>query len=294
MIRNPMLRIAYEHEVNTLFHRSKLCNNFNIEQWYSCKLEDCPPDVSAKFIQLDLDGGTSSFLDQSYQKSDWLITQLWHSVVKSLTSWFVSTTSINGWLGRGAMFIFSHAQFEQLISKPKSWQGDKLLDLGAGDGRVTDIMASFFTSISATEASGPMRTRLLSKGYSVLGIDEWNQEDDKYDVISCLNLLDRCDCPNTILKDIRRCLKPEGLAIAALVLPYKPFVESGAAKIHPKERLSISGRTWENQVTSFIQVVAPENGFEVVRFTRLPYLCEGDLSVPFYHLIDAVFVLKPK
>lgn len=293
MIRNPLLRIAYEHEANSLFHRSKLSHNFNVEQWYSCKLEDCPPDVADRFVKLDLDEGTSHFLDCSYDKSNWLFTQIWHSMVRSLASWWVSTTSINGWLGRGCMFIFSHAQFLKLVAKPISWQGSNLLDLGAGDGGVTEVMASFFTSVSATEASGPMRNRLLSRGYSVLGIDEWNKKDAYYEVISCLNLLDRCDTPNTILRDIRRCLRPDGLAIVALVLPYKPFVESGAEKVHPKERLAISGRSWEHQVTSFINVVAPENGFEVLRFTRLPYLCEGDLSVPFYHLIDAVFVLKP-
>ena len=32
---------------------------------------------------------------------------------------------------------------------------------------------------------------------------------------------------------------------------------------------------------------------QVVRWSRLPYLCEGDLEQAFYWLSDAVFVLKP-
>ncbi|KAJ8042422.1 Methyltransferase-like protein 9 [Holothuria leucospilota] len=293
MIRNPLLRVAYEHEVNTLFHRDQLALNFDISKWYDCNLEKCPPDVASKFLKFDLDGGTSEFLDKSYEKSNWLFTQVWHSVVRSLTAWFVSTTSINGWLGRGCMFVFSETQFLHLIEKPDTWKGDLLLDLGAGDGTITDVMAPFFTTVSATEVSRPMINRLSSKGYRVLNIDEWSHTGSTYDVISCLNLLDRCEKPNTILKDMRRCLKPSGLAIVALVLPYRPFVESRSAKLQPNETLPITGRTWEQQVTSFICTVAPESGFEVVRFSRLPYLCEGDLSVPFYYLTDAVFVLKP-
>ncbi len=47
----------------------------------------------------------------------------------------------------------------------------------------------------------------------------------KFDVISCLNLLDRCDQPVTFLKKIKKALKPNGLLVIALVLPFKPFVE---------------------------------------------------------------------
>ena len=48
----------------------------------------------------------------------------------------------------------------------------------------------------------------------------------QYDVISCLNLLDRCDKPLKVLSDIRSALRPHtGRAIVAVVLPFRPHVE---------------------------------------------------------------------
>ena len=51
------------------------------------------------------------------------------------------------------------------------------------------------------------------------------------------------------------------------------------------------GVTFEAQVSSVIEHVLRPAGFRVLAFTRLPYLCEGDLEHSFYTLDDAVFVL---
>ncbi|MEJ1273886.1 otoancorin [Cricetulus griseus] len=68
----------------------------------------------------------------------------------------------------------------------------------------------------------------------VLGINEWQNTGFQYDVISCLNLLDRCDQPLTLLKDIRSVLEPtQGRVILALVLPFHPYVENG---FHPEQQ----------------------------------------------------------
>ena len=67
--------------------------------------------------------------------------------------------------------------------------------------------------------------------FSVLGIDDWHMKKQKYDVISCLNLLDRCDKPLTILRNIKKALNPvKGKVILALVLPFRPYVEYGKNK----------------------------------------------------------------
>ena len=49
----------------------------------------------------------------------------------------------------------------------------------------------------------------------------------------------------------------------------------------------------EEQIASFERDVFKPFGFTVERFTKLPYLCEGDLERSFYILSDIVFVLKP-
>ena len=63
--------------------------------------------------------------------------------------------------------------------------------------------------------------------FSVVGVERWYNEAGTYDLISCLNVLDRCDCPLGMLRQIHGKLRPGGLLLLAMVLPYQPFVEKG-------------------------------------------------------------------
>ncbi|KAL1129347.1 hypothetical protein AAG570_013874, partial [Ranatra chinensis] len=127
--------------------------------------------------------------------------------------------------------------------------------------------------------------------YRVLECDDWI-EASRFDLVSCLNVLDRCDRPLTFLKDIKKSLKPEAKVIVAVVLPFKPYVETGKGWDHkPSETLTVEGKTFEAQVNSLIANVFEPNGFTVKSWTRLPYLCQGDLHQSYYWLDDAVFVL---
>ena len=57
-------------------------------------------------------------------------------------------------------------------------------------------------------------------------LDEWQSQ--QYDVICALNLIDRCDKPMSLLREIRQALKPDtGRLLLAVVVPYKPYVEFG-------------------------------------------------------------------
>ncbi|KAK7066833.1 Methyltransferase-like protein 9 [Halocaridina rubra] len=125
-------------------------------------------------------------------------------------------------------------------------------------------------------------------------LDTWNwmQEtgDIQYNVITAMNLLDRCDTPKTLLRDIHRKLADDGFLIVALVLPFSPYVEIGSADNLPSENLDIVGSTVEEQVNSAALEVFPRLGFKLERWSRLPYLCEGDLDQAFYWLSDVVLV----
>lgn len=68
----------------------------------------------------------------------------------------------------------------------------------------------------------------------------------------------------------------------------------GSTDHKPKELLPVTGYTFEEQVTSFIDDIFPSTGLEVISWTRVPYLCEGDLWQSYYWLDDAVFLLKIK
>ena len=62
--------------------------------------------------------------------------------------------------------------------------------------------------------------------------------------------------------------------------------------VKPSEFIQVNGSTWEEQVESLVKDVFEPTGFTVEIFTRVPYLCEGDLYQDFYVLDDALFVLK--
>lgn len=72
------------------------------------------------------------------------------------------------------------------------------------------------------------------------------------------------------------------------------FAISDSKDHSPEEKLLIQGQNFEEQVQFFIKKVFEPAGFNVEKFSRLPYLCEGDLHQSFYLLDDAVFVIKPK
>jgi SAM-dependent methyltransferase len=121
----------------------------------------------------------------------------------------------------------------------------------------------------------------------------------KFDVISCLNILDRCDKPFTLLKQIKSSLKPNGHLVLALVLPFKPYVEYNKNN-QPTEQIPFrsfsSNQTLtqqvNNQIQDLIDLVFKPIGFLLVKWTRLPYLCEGNAYQSFYYLYDYVFILK--
>jgi len=66
-----------------------------------------------------------------------------------------------------------------------------------------------------------------------------------------------------------------------------------ASDHHPKQHLHVSGNTFEHQLSSLVRDVLRPVGFDVERFTKLPYLSEGDLYHSYYVLYDVVLVLRP-
>ena len=194
----------------------------------------------------------------------------------------------NGLIGRGRMFVYSTSQFKTLLNEQSSF--DTLLDIGAGDGSVTERMSSLFNKVYVTEFSSTMQWRLSSYGYTVLDKDHWANL--TFDVITCLNVLDRCDKPLTLLKQIRDHLKPKtGLLILSLVLPFKPYFEYNTNH-QPNESLSIEGELPEEQINSLLLNIFQPLGFHLKKLTRLPYLSEGDVETSYYFLFDYLFVLE--
>ena len=153
----------------------------------------------------------------------------------------------------------------------------------------------------------------------------------KFDVISCLNLLDRCEKPLTLLRQIKGALVSGGLLVVALVLPYKPYVEYNSDK-KPREQLieplvmeeftafsrlqhqqhmyspldqqqqqqqqleqhcyKQAPGALHSQLNYLVLKLFKPLGFELVKFSKCPYLCEGGIAQSYYYLNDYIFVFK--
>lgn len=259
-------------------------------EWYAIDKCKVPTKIANNFVELGPDDETEEFLENSRNLSNNVFLQIFHALVKFFCSFFMTPTSINGWLGRGSMFVLSKSQFAALSGRRPGQEGE-LADLGAGDGSITAILQNFFSSrVTVTEVSKAMRPQLIKRGFRMAEVDTWYKR--HYDMISCLNVLDRCDKPVSLLRQIKAALKPNAKAIIAIVLPFKPYVETGTKDNKPSEELPISGKSFEDQVTSVVEDVLEVEGFKVEAWTRLPYLCQGDLNQAYYWLHDAVFVVS--
>lgn len=278
---------------------------------YAVDLRGFPAHLTATFVPSTCDAGTQRWLESVRNPSRW---RAWCAGV--LRSCF-SLTTANGIVGRGTMHVLSVAQTAALLGhelpvEPSVEQArsaaassaaetrrsrfDTLLDIGAGDGGVTASLARFCSLVYATEESPSMRWRLRRRGYHVLASGP--EGGKQYDLVSCLNVLDRADKPLTLLQDLKAMLRPGGRVVMAVVLPWCPFVEDGTKKRAPVEALPMTGgrccdkAAWEVSARMLMERVIEPAGFRVERWTRVPYLCEGSNTHEYYTLDDLVMCLE--
>jgi SAM-dependent methyltransferase len=258
---------------------------------YSCDTAKLHPDIRPCFVELSANLKTLDFLRHNPPHSPF---KCW---MRSVLGIFLSNTNANTFLGMYKMHVLDTSNARQLLDVPLGDTLGSLLDIGAGDGNVTVELSSLFDEVLATEASYWCSYRLKQKGIPCKQLNDISTlPAEAYDVVSCLNVLDRCSHPLSLLREIRLRLRPgSGRALLAVVLPFQPFVEVGALgrTQPPVEALGMDPFAgWEESVNRLAKETLGAAGLEVVRVARVPYLCQGDMDTPYYSLDDAVFVLK--
>jgi hypothetical protein len=261
-----------------------------------------PAYLHPAIARLEHDAETAAFLAACRPR--WCVDAL----ANLLRSCF-SLTDVNGLLARGQMFVLSRAHAAALLAPAlaaaRAAHGGplRLLDVGAGDGEVTARLASVVDSVHATEVSAVMARRLRARGY---GVSEGPlisravlPADGAFDVVTLMNLLDRCDHPREMLADAARLARRgTGRILVALVLPFAEFVEEGVRRRGVRGPLPMGGArcsdgaTLETSLAAFVERVVHPLGLEVERLARLPYLCRGDAKQPYYVLSDAILLLR--
>ena len=180
---------------------------------------------------------------------------------------------------------------------------NRILDVGAGDGHVTETAyRSVCKELEVTEASFGCVESLKSNPnidhvHFETGLESISRssQDRKFDIISMLNVLDRCDKPMSMLRDAKTLLANEGKLVVALTYPHRPFVvEKDVIKAKQSETfLDLDTQaTFEDFVDHCTDSVFAPNGYNVDIFTRVPYICAGSTQSkdPYSCLSCAVFI----
>jgi len=244
--------------------------------------------LSDSVVRLRPDGGLLAYLDRAKRaRHGRLLTWLHHTL-----RGFLSDFDINGYLGTYPLFVLSSQQWQALL--PTDFEPGHLLDVGAGRGDVTAEIGLLFSDVTVVETSRGMARRLRRQGYRVLEMDlgTASLEDETFDAVCLLNVLDRCDRPLSLLGHARQLLRPGGLLIVALVLPYRPFVYEGRMSRAPHERLPISATTFEAAARDFVNLALLPLGLRVHAISRTPYLSGGDSGRALYELDDLIVVAE--
>lgn len=230
-------RGAISRAIFSKYHNDALLDQIDLSSLYRMKNE--LPEYQKMFLPFEPDENTIDWIERSKGISSNLWLQIWFIVAKCCLSFFMSQTDLNGILSRGSMFILSQEQLVTILTKGgfrASANGPKVLDIGAGDGQCTLRVQSSLRQIGGnssdlpqmhvTETSWIMRKRLDKlDNFTVIEVEDVRQLRN-LDLVTCLNVLDRCADPHQMLQDIHNILSPSGRAMFALVLPYSHYVET--------------------------------------------------------------------
>ena len=179
-----------------------------------------------------LDRATLDFLSQGPHSRCW-------SWARTALGWFVTDTTALGLLGAYQMHVLSTEQCRSLLA-PRAGLATgaintasdraplfgSLLDVGAGEGRVTSCLAPLFRQVCATDVCGPMVWRLRRRGFDAHKTETPSSlAPAKFDVVALLNVLDRCDKPIAMLNECRDRMQADtGRLLLSIVIPYYPYV----------------------------------------------------------------------
>ena len=224
-----------------------------------------------------------------------------------------SRTDARGLLQMTSMFVASKQQLQQLLPSQQHLRVQTMLDIGAGSGTVTATVAAALAPhlriVTVLEASWVLRYSLWLQGYQTPASPQ--ELSGTFDMVSLLNVLDRCDNPQELVRTAWHHLQPSGVLLVATVVPFcdkvfargtgraltnrpplVPFPIHGAAKCKATSPMGFEHSAAAFVATLLEAVPGAEPPFELIRWTRLPYLGSGNHISTHTALQNALFVFR--
>src|SRR6478752_1274317 len=258
-----------------------------LDLYYDVDVAALSPRLRDRFVKLSRDDATDTFLAQAGRgRHSWWRTQL-HRLLRQ----FMSDFDANGLLDMYPLFVASTEHWRLLLGPQRI---SRLLDVGAGSGNVTRTLLPLADQVVTTELSRQMAERLRRAGLECHELDlaERDLPGAPFELVTCLNVLDRTARPRQLLRRMHERLLPGGRLLLALALPYNPFFFRGNTTPEPLERLDCAEPSWEGAVSRLVERELEPLGFTVLRVSRAPYLSFGDADSGLYELDDALLVCQ--
>lgn len=236
-----------------------------------------------RFVPMSASLETKAFIESCLGTKHSPVKTGLHRALRTVLSDF----DVNALLGMYPMHLLDAEGFQTLLGeRPAS-----LLDVGAGNGDVTAQLAKVAREVRVTESSWGMRRVLRKRGFE-LAPTALDGAAGSYDVVSCLNVLDRTARPRSLLRTLAKVVAPGGKLLLSVPLPLEPFHYVGGKTQRPAESLPLAGPSFEDSLSALLRWLEAElPGVCVSAFTRTPYLSGGDAHRTLYVLDAAVLVL---
>lgn len=241
--------------------------------------------LRARFVPTPISRSRREFIDRCVGDPHGKLRTWAHRVLRT----FVSDFDANGLLAMYPMHLLDSEQFASLVGR----EFETGLDVGAGNGDVSTQLLPLVGSLTVTEGARAMRRLLRRRGFRVLET-ELDRVDEQFQLVSCLNVLDRTARPGSLVRSLAKRLAPDGNLVLSVPLPLAPFYYRGAVTLDPEQPLPTGATTFEESLTLLVRWLEMQlPALSLQAFTRAPYLSGGDCERPLYPLDAAVLVLGP-
>ena len=198
---------------------------------------------------------------------------------------------------------------------------DFLVELTAWRARVGRAVPA--KGVTIMEAAAGIRRKLTAeRGFRAVASFEELGAAERFGAVALLNVLDRCDDPTGLLRAAASALRPDGVLLVATVLPFCAMVYEGAKgkvgahraparalRLPPSLRCGmvklgregdqylngqafLDRRRFVEHLSGFVSATVGKLPLRVAAWTRVPYLSSGTTGHTYYHLDNALLVLR--